>query len=107
MDLGKYKYETQKKANEAKKKQKVIEVKEVKFRPNIDTHDYDVKMRNVTKFLEGGDKVKVTLRFRGREMAHQELGRDLLRRPWKDRGHAEDGRPPDDYGCRPSKAVMA
>ena len=78
MDLGKFKYESQKKANEAKKKQKVIEVKEVKFRPNIDTHDYDVKMRNVTKFLEAGDKVKVTLRFRGREMAHQELGRDLL-----------------------------
>ena len=80
MDLGKFKYETQKKANEAKKKQKVIEVKEVKFRPNIDTHDYDVKMRNVTKFLEGGDKVKVTLRFRGREMAHQELGRELLQK---------------------------
>ncbi len=78
MDFGKFKYEQQKKANEAKKKQKIIEVKEVKFRPNIDTHDYDVKMRNVTKFLEGGDKVKVTLRFRGREMAHQELGRDLL-----------------------------
>ena len=78
MDFGKFKYETQKKANEAKKKQKVIEVKEVKFRPNIDTHDYDVKMRNVTKFLEGGDKVKVTLRFRGREMAHQEIGRELL-----------------------------
>ena len=78
MDFGKFKYEQQKKANEAKKKQKVIEVKEVKFRPNIDTHDYDVKMRNVTKFLEGGDKVKVTLRFRGREMAHQEIGRELL-----------------------------
>ncbi|MEO1494156.1 MAG: translation initiation factor IF-3 [Pseudomonadota bacterium] len=78
MDLGKFKYEQQKKANEAKKKQKTIEVKEVKFRPNIDTHDYDVKMRNVTKFLEGGDKVKVTLRFRGREMAHQEIGRELL-----------------------------
>jgi translation initiation factor IF-3 len=78
MDFGKYKYETQKKANEAKKKQKIIEIKEVKFRPNIDTHDYDVKMRNVTKFLEGGDKVKVTLRFRGREMAHQEIGRELL-----------------------------
>ncbi|MEM0989741.1 MAG: translation initiation factor IF-3 [Pseudomonadota bacterium] len=78
MDFGKFKYEQQKKANEAKKKQKVIEVKEVKFRPNIDTHDYDVKMKNVTKFLEGGDKVKVTLRFRGREMAHQEIGRDLL-----------------------------
>jgi len=78
MDFGKFKYETQKKANEAKKKQKVIEVKEVKFRPNIDIHDYDVKMRNVTKFLEGGDKVKLTLRFRGREMAHQEIGRQLL-----------------------------
>ena len=78
MDFGKFKYESQKKANEAKKKQKVIEVKEVKFRPNIDTHDYEVKMRNVTKFLEGGDKVKVTLRFRGREMAHQEIGRELL-----------------------------
>lgn len=80
MDFGKYKYETQKKAAEAKKKQKIIEIKEVKFRPNIDTHDYDVKMRSVTKFLDGGDKVKVTLRFRGREMAHQELGRDLLQR---------------------------
>ena len=80
MDLGKFKYESQKKAAEAKKMQKVIEVKEVKFRPNIDTHDYDVKMRNVNRFLEAGDKVKVTLRFRGREMAHQELGRDLLQR---------------------------
>jgi translation initiation factor IF-3 len=80
MDFGKFKYEQQKKANEAKKKQKVIEVKEVKFRPNIDTHDYDVKMRNVFRFLEDGDKVKVTLRFRGREMAHQEIGRELLHR---------------------------
>ncbi len=80
MDFGKYKYEQQKKAVEAKKKQKIIEIKEVKFRPNIDTHDYDVKMRSVTKFLGEGDKVKVTLRFRGREMAHQELGRELLRR---------------------------
>ncbi len=80
MDLGKFKYEQQKKAAEAKKKQKVIEIKEVKFRPNIDTHDYDVKMRSVTKFLNEGDKVKVTLRFRGREMAHQELGRELLER---------------------------
>jgi translation initiation factor IF-3 len=80
MDFGKYKYEQQKKAVEAKKKQKVIEVKEVKFRPNIDKHDYDVKMRNVTRFLEDGDKVKVTLRFRGREMAHQELGREVLER---------------------------
>jgi translation initiation factor IF-3 len=80
MDLGKFKYEQQKKAAEAKKKQKVIEIKEVKFRPNIDTHDYEVKMRSVTKFLGEGDKVKVTLRFRGREMAHVELGRDLLER---------------------------
>jgi translation initiation factor IF-3 len=80
MDFGKFKYEQQKKAAEAKKKQKVIEVKEVKFRPNIDQHDYDVKMRNVTRFLEDGDKVKVTLRFRGREMAHQDLGREVLQR---------------------------
>ena len=80
MDFGKFKYEQQKKANEAKKKQKVIEIKEVKFRPNIDNHDYDVKMKNVARFLEDGDKVKVTLRFRGREMAHQDLGRDLLHR---------------------------
>ena len=78
MDFGKFKYESQKKAAEARKKQKVIEIKEVKFRPNIDTHDYDVKMKSVHKFLTGGDKVKVTLRFRGREMAHQELGRELL-----------------------------
>ena len=84
MDLGKYKYEQQKRAAEARKKQKIIEVKEVKFRPNIDTHDYDVKMRSVAKFLEEGDKVKVTLRFRGREMAHQELGRDLLERVSED-----------------------
>ena len=80
MDFGRFKYEQQKKAAEAKKKQKIIEIKEVKFRPNIDTHDYDVKMRSVTKFLGDGDKVKVTLRFRGREMAHQERGRELLSR---------------------------
>ncbi|XTP50941.1 translation initiation factor IF-3 [Marinibacterium sp. SX1] len=80
MDFGKFKYETQKREAEARKKQKIIEVKEVKFRPNTDTHDYDVKMRNVFKFLENGDKVKVTLRFRGREMAHQNLGRELLER---------------------------
>ncbi len=80
MDFGKFKYEQQKKESEARKKQKIIEVKEVKFRPNTDTHDYDVKMRNVVRFLESGDKVKVTLRFRGREMAHQELGRRLLER---------------------------
>jgi translation initiation factor IF-3 len=80
MDFGKFKYENQKRESEARKKQKIIEVKEVKFRPNTDVHDYDVKMRNVTKFLSNGDKVKVTLRFRGREMAHQNLGRDLLER---------------------------
>src|SRR6056297_1813606 len=84
MDFGKYKYEQQKREAEARKKQKIIEVKEVKFRPNTDTHDYDVKMRNVLKFLEKGDKVKVTLRFRGREMAHQDLGRDLLNRVAED-----------------------
>jgi len=84
MDFGKFKYETQKKEAEARKKQKIIEVKEVKFRPNTDTHDYDVKMRNVTRFLDNGDKVKVTLRFRGREMAHQDLGARLLERVAQD-----------------------
>ena len=80
LDYGKYKYQAQKRASEARKKQKVIEVKEIKLRPNIDSHDYDVKMRAVRKFLEAGDKVKVTLRFRGREMAHVELGSQLLQR---------------------------
>ena len=80
MDFGKFKYEQQKRESEARKKQKIIEIKEVKFRPNTGKDDYDVKMRNVFKFLEGGDKVKVTLRFRGREMAHQNLGRELLER---------------------------
>lgn len=80
MDLGKFKYEQQKRETEARKKQKTIEVKEIKFRPGTDTHDYDVKMRSVKKFLEEGDKVKVTLRFRGREMAHQNLGMELLNR---------------------------
>jgi translation initiation factor IF-3 len=84
MDFGKFKYETQKKEAEARKKQKIIEIKEVKFRPNTDTHDYEVKMRNVIRFLEDGDKVKVTLRFRGREMAHQDLGRILLDRVAED-----------------------
>ncbi|MEQ3642022.1 MAG: translation initiation factor IF-3 [Paracoccus sp. (in: a-proteobacteria)] len=88
MDLGKYKYEMQKREAEARKKQKVIEVKEIKFRPGTDTHDYDVKMRSVLKFLEGGDKVKVTLRFRGREMAHQDLGLELLHRVRDDVGEA-------------------
>ena len=80
LDYGKFKYEAQKRANEARKKQKIIEVKEIKLRPNIDEHDYQVKMRNVQKFLTAGDKVKVTLRFRGREMAHQELGANVLTR---------------------------
>lgn len=80
MDFGKFKYETQKKEAEARKNQKIIEIKEIKFRPGTDTHDYDVKMRSVLKFLEEGDKVKITLRFRGREMAHQELGLELLNR---------------------------
>ena len=78
LDYGKYKYEAQKKANEARKKQKVIEVKEIKMRPGIDDHDYDVKMRSIVRFIEEGDKVKVTLRFRGREMAHQNLGMKVL-----------------------------
>ena len=80
LDYGKLKYQEQKKASEARKRQKTVDVKEIKMRPNIDTHDYDVKMRNVTKFIENGDKVKCTLRFRGREMAHQQLGMDLLNR---------------------------
>ena len=80
LDIGKYKYEEQKRKNEARKKQKVIEVKEIKLRPNIDDHDYEVKMRAMKRFLEEGDKVKVTLRFRGREMAHVELGHQLLQR---------------------------
>ena len=80
LDYGKYKYQEQKKAAEARKKQKVVEVKELKYRPMIDDHDYDVKMRAMQRFFEEGDKVKVTLRFRGREMAHQELGTRLLNR---------------------------
>ncbi len=79
LDVGKYRYEAQKKANLARKTQKTQDIKEVKMRPNIDTHDYDVKMRNVHKFIDNGDKVKITLRFRGREMAHQHLGMDLLK----------------------------
>jgi translation initiation factor IF-3 len=80
LDFGKFKYEQQKKKNEARKKQKVIEVKEIKLRPNIDDHDYDVKMRSATNFLDEGDKVKVTMRFRGREMMHQDLGMNVLMR---------------------------
>jgi|TARA_B110000438_G_C15471425_1_gene503282 translation initiation factor IF-3 len=86
LDYGKYKYEAQKKANEARKKQKVIEVKEIKMRPGIDEHDYQVKMRSVQRFLGDGDKVKMTIRFRGREMAHQELGKKVLDRVCVDMG---------------------
>ncbi len=78
LDYGRYKYQAQKKAAEARKKQKIVEIKEIKMRPNIDTHDYEVKMKNMLRFFESGDKVKVTLRFRGREMAHQDLGMKLL-----------------------------
>ena len=84
MDLGKFKYEQQKREADARKKQKTIEVKEIKMRPNIDIHDYDVKMKNMRRFFDEGDKVKVTLRFRGREMAHQELGMQLLHRVKED-----------------------
>ena len=84
MDYGKFKYEQQKKAAEARKKQKVIEIKEIKMRPTIDDHDYDVKMRSMRRFFDEGDKVKVTLRFRGREMAHMNLGAELLGRIQKD-----------------------
>ncbi len=80
LDYGKFKYQEQKKAAEARKNQKIVEIKEIKMRPSIDDHDYDVKMRAIRKFFEEGDKVKVTLRFRGREMAHQELGYQVLQR---------------------------
>ncbi len=80
MDFGKFKYEQAKKRDEAKKKQKQVQIKEIKFRPGTDDGDYNIKMRNINRFLEDGDKVKVTLRFRGREMAHQELGAQLLKR---------------------------
>jgi translation initiation factor IF-3 len=80
LDYGKFKYQEQKKAAEARKRQKIVEVKEIKMRPSIDDHDYDVKMRSIKRFFDDGDKVKVTLRFRGREMAHQQLGWDVLQR---------------------------
>ena len=80
LDFGKYRYELQKKAKEAKKKQKVIEIKEIKLRPGIDTNDYNIKLRNVLRFLEEGDKVKITLRFRGREMSHMDIGMEVINR---------------------------
>ena len=84
LDLGKLKYANQKKAAEARKKQKIVEIKEIKMRPNIDTHDYEVKMKAMGRFFDEGDKVKVTLKFRGREMAHQELGMKLLQQVKED-----------------------
>jgi translation initiation factor IF-3 len=84
MDYGKYKYEQQKKAAEARKRQKIIEIKEIKMRPTIDDHDYDTKMKAMRRFFDEGDKVKVTLRFRGREMAHQNIGMELLNRIQKE-----------------------
>ena len=86
LDYGKFKYEAQKKASEARKRQKTFDVKEIKMRPGINRHDYDVKMRNILKFLEEGDKVKVTLRFRGREMVHQDIGMRVLQRVQDDLG---------------------
>jgi translation initiation factor IF-3 len=80
LDFGKFKYQEQKKASEARKRQKVIEVKEIKMRPTIDDHDYEVKMRSIHRFLDEGDKVKVTIRFRGREFSHQDLGMKVLER---------------------------
>jgi translation initiation factor IF-3 len=87
MDYGKHKYQAQKKASEAREKQKTVEVKEIKLRPNIDDHDYQVKFKAMKRFFDDGDKVKVTLRFRGREMAHQKLGMDLMQRL---KGESED-----------------
>ncbi len=86
LDYGKFRYEQQKKANAARKKQKTIELKELKMRPSTEQHDYDVKMRNAHRFLDNGDKVKFTMRVRGREMAHQELGLQLLNRVREDLG---------------------
>lgn len=86
LDYGKYKYEAQKKASEARKRQKTIDVKEIKMRPTIDVNDYQVKLRNITRFLDSGDKVKVTLRFRGRELVHQDLGMKVLERVRDDIG---------------------
>ena len=109
LDFGKFKYEQQKKKNEARKKQKVIEIKEIKVRPNIDENDYQVKMRAMKSFIEEGDKVKVTLRFRGREMAHQEIGVRVLERIRSGDGRdvqggadAADGKPADGDGAQPA-----
>ena len=112
LDIGRHKYEAQKKAAEQRKKQKTQEIKEIKMRPNIDDHDYDTKMKKVFEFLEEGDKVKVTMRFRGREMAHGELGMAVLRRVQEQtaergqgRGASAHGRPPDADGARAQISV--
>ncbi len=106
LDFGKYRFLEQKKSAEARKRQKVVEVKEIKLRPGIDDHDYEVKMRSVKRFFDEGDKVKVTLRFRGREMAHQDIGFRLLQRVQdgnrsdrQGRVRAAHGRPADDHGA--------
>lgn len=104
LDYGKYKYELQKKANEARKKQKTVDVKEIKLRPGIEKHDYEVKLRNAKRFLEDGDKVKVTLRFRGREMAHQEIGMGVMNRMKEDL--AELGKVEMDARIEGRQAVM-
>ena len=114
LDYGKFKYKSQKKANAARKKQRVIEVKEIKMRPGIDDNDYNIKMRKMREFLEEGDKVKVTMRFRGREMAHQHLAMDILekgqdesRRPRQGRADAEARRAADDHGDGADQIVTA
>lgn len=104
LDYGKYKYEQQKKANEARKKQKTVDVKEIKLRPGIEEHDYQVKLRNALRFLQDGDKVKVTLRFRGREMAHQDIGLSVLNRMKDDL--AEVGKTEMDAKIEGRQAVM-
>ena len=113
MDFGKFLFEQNKKAHSAKRKQKQIQVKEVKFRPGTEEADYQVKLRNLIRFLTEGDKAKVTLRFRGREMAHQEIGRKLLdagadrpRRTWRGRAVPADGRPADGHGVCAKKEVI-
>ena len=107
LDYGKYKYQEQKKRNEAKKKQKTVDVKEIKMRPNIDTHDYQVKLRAMHRFFEEGDKVKVTLRFRGRELAHQNLGWDLLQRLQDEMGDVAKVEMPPKMEGRQMIMVMA
>ena len=112
MDFGKFLFEQNKKSHAAKRKQKQIQIKEIKFRPGTDENDYQIKLRNIIRFLTEGDKAKVTLRFRGREMAHTELGRKLLdrlvadlERPRGDRTEPADGRAADGHDVRAKKEV--